>query len=94
MNIISSIIEKERHHKIITRMITTKKLFLYAGAWLAGFTPHALAESPGNAFSVTPDKVELEEGKSLVLTAQAGGAQRLFGPSSEMPKIRWSPWTR
>ena len=78
MNIISSIIEKERHHKIITRMITTKKLFLYAGAWLAGFTPHALAESPGNAFSVTPDKVELEEGKSLVLTAQAGGAQRLF----------------
>ena len=60
-----------------TSMITTKKLFLFAGAWIAGFTPHALAESPGNAFSVTPDKVELEEGKSLVLTAQAGGAKKL-----------------
>ena len=62
----------------ITSMITTKKLFLFAGAWLAGFTPHLLAEYPGNAFSVTPDKVELEEGKSLVLTAQAGGAQKLY----------------
>ena len=62
----------------ITRMITTKKLFLFAGAWLAGFTPHLLAEYPGNAFLVTPDKIELEEGKSLVLTAQAGGAQNLF----------------
>ena len=62
----------------ITRMITTKKLFLFAGAWLAGFTPHVLAEYPGNAFSVTPDKIELEEGKSLVLTAQAGGARKLF----------------
>jgi alpha-L-fucosidase len=59
-------------------MITTKKLFLFAGAWLAGFTPHLLAEYPGNAFLVTPDKIELEEGKSLVLTAQAGGAQNLF----------------
>ncbi len=62
----------------ITSMITTKKLFLFAGAWLAGFTPHLLAEYPGNAFSVTPDKVELEEGKSLVLTAQAGGARKLY----------------
>jgi len=59
-------------------MITTKKLLLFAGAWLAGFTPHVLAEYPGNTFSVTPDKVELEEGKSLVLMAQAGGAQKLF----------------
>ena len=62
----------------ITSMITTKKLLLFAGASLAGFTPHVLAEYPGNAFSVTPDKIELEEGKSLVLTAQAGGAQKLF----------------
>ena len=55
-----------------------QKLHLLACAVLAGFTPHAWAEYPGNAFSVTPDKVELEEGKSLVLTAQAGGARKLF----------------
>lgn len=61
-----------KHH------ITTKKLFLYACAGLASFTPHAWAEYPGNAFSVTPDKIELEEGKSLTLTAQAGGAQKIF----------------
>jgi len=51
---------------------------LLVGVLLAGFTPLAGAQYPGNAFSVTPDKIELEEGKSLVLTAQAGGAQKLF----------------
>ena len=55
-----------------------QKLHILACAVLAGFTPHAWAEYPGNTFSVTPDKVELEEGKSLVLTAQAGGARKLF----------------
>lgn len=54
------------------------KLLLSAGASLAGFTPHVLAEYPGYAFSVTPDKVELEESKSLVLTAQAGRAKKLL----------------
>ncbi|MCF7732400.1 MAG: DUF2341 domain-containing protein [Akkermansiaceae bacterium] len=33
---------------------------------------------PGNAFSVTPGKIEVEEGKSLTVTAQAGGAQKLY----------------
>jgi hypothetical protein len=62
-----------------TKKVSMKqKLLLLAGAWLAGFTPHALAQYPGNAFSVSPGKIEVEEGKSLVLTAQAGGAQKLF----------------
>ncbi|MCX6880553.1 MAG: DUF2341 domain-containing protein [Verrucomicrobia bacterium] len=33
---------------------------------------------PGNAFSVTPGKIEVDEGKSLTVTAQAGGAQKLY----------------
>jgi len=53
-------------------------LLLCTVALLAGFTPHIWAQYPGTAFSVTPDKIELEEGKSLTLTAQAGGAQKLF----------------
>jgi len=69
---------KNAMNERITRMITTKKLLLFAGASLVGFTPHVLAEYPGNAFSVTPDQVELEEGKSLLLTAQAGGARKLY----------------
>ena len=55
----------------ITSMITTKKLLLFAGASLAGFTPHVLAEYPGNAFSVTPDKIELDIADAQIAVAQA-----------------------
>jgi hypothetical protein len=33
---------------------------------------------PGNAFAVTPGEIKLDEGKSLTVTAQAGGAQKLY----------------
>ncbi|NDA67485.1 MAG: DUF2341 domain-containing protein, partial [Verrucomicrobia bacterium] len=33
---------------------------------------------PGNAFSVSPEKAVVEEGKSAEFTAQAGGAQKVF----------------
>jgi len=58
--------------------IMKQKLHLLACAVLAGITPHAWAEYPGSAFSVSPDKIEIDEGKSLVVTAQAGGAQKLY----------------
>jgi hypothetical protein len=34
--------------------------------------------APGNAFSVSPGKIEVLEGKSQTLTAQAGGAQKVY----------------
>ena len=33
---------------------------------------------PGNAFSVSPEKIEVLEGQSVTLTAQAGGAQKVY----------------
>lgn len=33
---------------------------------------------PGNAFSVSPDKVVVEEGKTITFTAQAGGARKIY----------------
>jgi len=33
---------------------------------------------PGNAFSVTPNEIKVSEGKSVTVTAQAGGAQKLY----------------
>ncbi|MEI6605588.1 MAG: DUF2341 domain-containing protein [Verrucomicrobiota bacterium] len=33
---------------------------------------------PGNAFSIAPGKIEVEEGKSLTVKAQAGGAQKIY----------------
>jgi hypothetical protein len=43
-----------------------------AGQSLAGCLVQA-----GNAFAVTPREIKLEEGKSLTVTAQAGGARKL-----------------
>lgn len=33
---------------------------------------------PGDAFSVSPEKVTLDEGKSVTLTAKAGGAEKVY----------------
>jgi len=33
---------------------------------------------PGNTFAVSPEKVAVEEGKSVAFTAQAGGAQKIL----------------
>ena len=33
---------------------------------------------PGNAFSVTPGEIKVNEGQSLTVTAQAGGAQKVY----------------
>ena len=33
---------------------------------------------PGNAFSVSPAEIKVDEGKSVTVTAQAGGAQKLY----------------
>jgi hypothetical protein len=33
---------------------------------------------PGNTFAVTPGAIQLEEGKTLTVTAQAGGARKLY----------------
>ncbi|MCX6878902.1 MAG: DUF2341 domain-containing protein [Verrucomicrobia bacterium] len=33
---------------------------------------------PGNTFAVTPGAIQLDEGKSLTVTAQAGGARKLY----------------
>ncbi|MEI7902792.1 MAG: sialate O-acetylesterase, partial [bacterium] len=44
----------------------------------AGQTLAGCLVQPGNAFSATPGEIKVDEGKSLTLTAQAGGAQKIY----------------
>lgn len=60
-----------------TRDITAERLLL-ACVLSAGFTSHVSAEYPGSAFAVSPAEIEVDEGKSLVVTAQAGGARKVY----------------
>ncbi|MEI7902697.1 MAG: DUF2341 domain-containing protein, partial [bacterium] len=41
-------------------------------------TAAGILPRPGSAFSATPAAVQLEEGKSVTVTAQAGGAQKVY----------------